>query len=322
MELRKIGAIIVTFNRHEMLARCLEYVMKQSYRVDSIYIIDNASSDFTFDYLTERNLIKKNYLECNKILDVSLSSDLNLYYYRLTTNMGGAGGFYQGLKIAHESGRYDAFWMMDDDGYPSEECLKRQLPYLSKYDYVMPVSINIDNHKKLSWATRKQNGEKTTVYEELLNDWGGIMPFIFPFNGSLLSKKIVDEVGYINPKLFIWGDDYEHYYRCLKAGFTPITVLDAEFYHPENKAPTVPAFFGKVDVPYVDSELRFVCLIRNWAFINKSNKRYVALIKTFAAYTWLFIITQKLNIKKYKLFLDSYFDGLMNKFDRHKKYLK
>ena len=320
MESKRICAVIVTFNRKVWLARCIEAIKRQSHKVDDIFIIDNACTDGTADYLASAKIIGSSEIGTEILADVS-DGKYSIHYYRLSTNKGGAGGFYTGLKLAHQSKKFSAYWLMDDDGYPSEYCLERQLPYLEQYDYVMPVSIDIDNHTQLSWATRKQNGEKTTVYEELLEDWGEVMPFIFPFNGSLMSRKLMEKVGYVNPKLFIWGDDYEHYYRCLKAGFTPVTVLDALFYHPVNKAPTIPIMKGLFQIPYVESDLRFVCLIRNWAYINKTNKRYLSLLKSFMAYTWLFMITQKGNFSKYKLFIASFKDGLMNKFDRHKKYL-
>lgn len=316
-----ICAVIVTYNRKELLKRCLEAVQDQSYPPEAIMIIDNASTDGTREYLVENSAIGSAEIETELITDVS-TKEIKIFYYRLSTNQGGAGGFYTGLKIAHESHKYDAYWLMDDDGYPSNNCLREQLPYLDTYKYVMPVSIDIDNHCQLSWATRKKDGVKTTRYDELVNDWGKLMPFIFPFNGSLMHRDLVEEVGYINPKLFIWGDDYEHYYRCLKAGFEPVTVLDAIFYHPVNKAPTVPIFFKRIPVPYVDSKLRFVCLIRNWAYINKKNRRYGAILKSLLAYSWLFLITRKLDFEGYKLFLFSTIDGFREKFDRHLKYLK
>lgn len=321
MENLNICAVIVTYNRKELLARCLKAVYDQTYSLPLTIIVDNASTDGTYDYLVKEGLISEQAAADFLPIDVS-TADQRVLYYRLESNGGGAGGFYAGLKLAHEMGKFDGYWLMDDDGYPSGECLSRQIPYLKKHDYVMPLSIDIDNHDRLSWATRKKNGEKTIDVEELRSEWGRMMPFIFPFNGSLLSRKIVDSVGYIDPRLFIWGDDYEHYYRCLKNGFKPITILDAEFYHPVNRAPTVKAFFNTVDIPFIDSPLRFVCLIRNWAYINKTNHRYFSLIKSLSAYTWLFMVTRKLDIGYYKLFLSSFFDGLNENFDRHKKYLK
>lgn len=321
-----IAAVIVTYNRKDLLLRVISAVCNQSYKCRAVYIIDNASTDNTLGAILNELKIDSNDNSTkhvdNQLLELCSDDKIKIYYFRKDKNGGGAGGFFTGLKLAHETGMFDAYWLMDDDGFPSEECLNKQLPFLSEYNYIMPVSIDIDNHSRLSWATRMRNGIKTSIYDELKQDWGEIMPFIFPFNGSLMSREMVDQVGYVNPDLFIWGDDYEHYYRCLKAGFTPITVLSAIFYHPVNKAPTVPILFGKIQVPFVDSNLRFVCLIRNWAFINKKNRRYLHLLKSIGAYSWLFLFTNKMNWSKYKLFLQSFKDGLTENFERHKQFLK
>lgn len=320
MERLDICAIIVTYNRKVLLARCLQAVEKQSYPLKSIIIIDNASSDNTFEYLCDNDLVTRTIVVCESLLDVSIGEN-NIFYYRLNHNMGGAGGFYTGMKLAHKIG-YDAYWLMDDDGYPSEDCLERQIGYIKKYDYVMPVSLDVENPDSLSWPTKKRNNDKTVKYAELMSEWGEIMPYVFPFNGCLLSAKIVDEVGYINPKLFIWGDDYEHYYRCLKHKYNPITLLTAKFYHPANRGYAEPIFFGLVKVPFVKDKLRFVCVIRNWAYINKTNGRYGALVKSFFAYSWLFLITRRLDMEWYKLYLASWYDGIRGIFTRHLQYIK
>lgn len=318
--MKNVCSIIVTYNRKELLARCVRAVFEQTYAPEALIIVDNASTDATFGYLAESGLVKGEEPAADTLAEVGCG-DMKVLYYRMSANKGGAGGFYKGLELAHKMGGFDAFWMMDDDGYPSTECLEQQLSYLDEYDYVMPVSINIEEHSKLSWATRLKKGGKTESYAELQEDWGEILPFVFPFNGSLLSKRIVDRVGYINPDLFIWGDDYEHYYRCLKAGFKPVTVLDAVFYHPANRAPVVPVMCGLFKVPYVDSKLRFTCLIRNWAFINKTNRRWLAAAKIFAAYTWLFLITRGGDMEGYRHYLACTRDGFRGDFTRHLQYL-
>lgn len=319
--MKKTTAIIVTYNRKELLARCLRAVLQQTQTPDAVIVVDNASTDGTFAYLVAEGLMRGDQPETDTLAEVG-EDGKRLLYYRMATNRGGAGGFHKGLELAHKMGEFDAFWMMDDDGYPSPACLETQLRYLDEFDYVMPVSINIEAHSKLSWATKRQKGGKTESYAELRDDWGEIMPFVFPFNGSLLSKKIVDEVGYINPDLFIWGDDYEHYYRCLKAGFTPVTVLDAIFYHPANRAPVVPVMCGLFKVPFVESKLRFTCLVRNWAFINKNNGRWLSAAKIFAAYTWLFLVTRGFDLEGYRHYLACTRDGFRGDFSRHLQYLK
>lgn len=315
-----VCAIIVSYNRKKDLLRCVNAVLGQSVKVDSVLVVDNASTDGTAVFLCENLGIILNEQK-NKVIDCGVLNKVNVYYFRSSENTGGAGGFYIGMKIAHEMTKFDAFWLMDDDGYPSFNCLEKQLDVFGEHDYVMPVSIDVDNHDKLSWPTRLKNGTKTVYYDVLKSEYIDKIYHVFPFNGALFSKKMVDIVGYVNPDLFIWGDDYEHFYRCLKSKFVPVTYLNAVFYHPANKVNLSPIIFGLVKVPYVQSPLRMICLARNWTFINLHYGNSYKIFFRFVAYTWLFLVTQKLNFKDWWLYCLSVKDGFLNDFTRHLKYL-
>ena len=125
-----IAAVIVTFNRKELLIKCIEAVIGQTFLPQTIIIIDNASTDGT-----EELLRKKGFC------DGSVNG-ITLYYERLSKNSGGAGGFYFGIKRAQEAS-YDAVWVMDDDGLPDKDCLKNMISYLGKYDYISPLVVDI-----------------------------------------------------------------------------------------------------------------------------------------------------------------------------------
>lgn len=99
----KIAAVVVTYNRKEMLRNCIQKLKDQSYKVDCIYVIDNASSDGTFQEFAKRT---------------------DMVYYRMPENEGGSGGFYYGIKQACEDG-YDYIWGMDDDAFPARDSLEK-----------------------------------------------------------------------------------------------------------------------------------------------------------------------------------------------------
>ena len=202
-----VSSIIVTYNRKAELLRCIEAVLSQTIKPDNLLIVNNASTDGTENavYQMFGAFVPMQQVDHDVVFKSVNSGITPVYLINKKSNSGGSGGFYIGLKAAHECFKTDCYWMMDDDGYPSIKCLERQLIYIERYDYVMPISIDIDNHDKLSWATKKRNGKKTISYLELKNDFGEIMPFIFPFNGSLLSLNLIKKVGYIKPELFIWG---------------------------------------------------------------------------------------------------------------------
>ena len=75
-----VDCIIVTYNRLELLKECLDAVENQSKAVRKIFVIDNNSTDDTWKYL---KMIEK--------------SHQNVIPVHLKENIGGAGGFNQGI---------------------------------------------------------------------------------------------------------------------------------------------------------------------------------------------------------------------------------
>lgn len=49
-----IGACVVTYNRKDLLIRCLNAILRQEYLPDGIVIVDNVSTDSTFEEITTR----------------------------------------------------------------------------------------------------------------------------------------------------------------------------------------------------------------------------------------------------------------------------
>lgn len=318
-----ITAIIVTYNRQKDLLRCINAVLNQNKRPNYLLIVNNASTDDTKEVISHLfgDFEEVCHFEQDIILKAKGDNLLPVYLINKSFNTGGAGGFYTGLKVAHQYLSTDLYWMMDDDGYPSKDCLKQQLIYSEQYDYVMPVSIDIENTLQMSWPTVLKNGRKSILYKEVCSSWGNVMDYVYPFNGSLLSKKIVDKVGYINKDFFIWGDEYEHYWRCKKQGFHPVTITNAIFYHPANKMSFVPILFGLIKVPFSESKIRMVCLARNYTYIYWNHDNKMKIVYKLFIYTWLYLITRKLDISGYKLYISSVWDGLKGNFTRHLNYL-
>ena len=110
----KVVAIIVTYNRKNLLLHCIDAIYAQCKKPDAIYIIDNNSTDGTYALLHEKGIVNGNN-EYNGI---------SLIYVQLPINGGGSMGFHEGLKRVHNEGVYDYYWVMDDDGEPHPNCLK------------------------------------------------------------------------------------------------------------------------------------------------------------------------------------------------------
>ncbi|MFQ3579516.1 MAG: glycosyltransferase, partial [Bacteroidales bacterium] len=131
-----ICAVVVTYNRKNLLLECLNSLIKQSRPIDALYIIDNNSSDGTEKLLFDKGFISElppeniqNPWEREFILQCKTGyKEIKCFYVRMHENTGGAGGFYEGVKRGYERG-YDWLWLMDDDVEPLSDGLSQLLKY-------------------------------------------------------------------------------------------------------------------------------------------------------------------------------------------------
>ncbi len=54
MSKNTIAAVVVTYNRLELLKECIEAVLSQTHKPDAIIVIDNGSTDSTPEWLHNR----------------------------------------------------------------------------------------------------------------------------------------------------------------------------------------------------------------------------------------------------------------------------
>jgi rhamnopyranosyl-N-acetylglucosaminyl-diphospho-decaprenol beta-1,3/1,4-galactofuranosyltransferase len=212
----KIAAVIVTYNRLECLKRCVAALRTQSRLPDEIVIINNGSTDGTGPWLSEQ-----------KGLTVITQK-----------NLGGAGGFHCGFQYAFEHG-YDWVWSMDDDGVPTTDCLKRLIEFPdASITFRSPLVLSIENPDTLAFELLPKGAAtnitlKSQVPGAAIN---GLLPEIAtPFNGTLISRKIFEDIGFPIAELYIWGDEVEFQFRTQKAGHKAGIVVAAEFLHPKNR---------------------------------------------------------------------------------------
>ena len=303
----KICAVVVTFNRKELLLRTLNGLDQQTLLVHTIVVIDNASTDGTNELLQKSGYLDKP----------------NLLYRRLATNTGGAGGFYEGTKIAHQSG-VDWLWLMDDDGYPPESCLEELLKYQDQFDFYGPLVLS--DHDKISLSfpitlptmkkiiRNKKQLDNLSLNNKILSD------VLIPFNGVMLRSSLVSHIGYPLAKFFIWGDDIEYTKRAKESGARIATITDIEFYHPTAPSLGTPMFFGKMQFNDTDSKIKLYCLCRNnTANLKKYHGNLHALlfgIKTI----WFYSFTRS-SLKKLKFSLYGLYAGWFNDFSKHRQFI-
>lgn len=105
------AVVIVTYNRLELLKECLACVCGQTIPFSRVIVVDNHSTDGTAEYLASRTDIE---------------------VIREAENLGGAGGFYDGLQRAGQS-PYDWVLIIDDDAMIAPDYMEKLLDYANAH---------------------------------------------------------------------------------------------------------------------------------------------------------------------------------------------
>lgn len=190
--MNKVAAVVVTYNRIELLKECLGALEKQNYLCD-ILVVDNASTDETEKYIS---LIKSKYD--------------NLYYKNTGANIGGAGGFNFGMRWSVEAG-YEYVWVMDDDCLPYSDALQKLIEaddmLNGKYGWLASAVLWKDGHEcKMNRVKLKKSFYEYLEYMQ----YGIVQAEQATFVSLFLKTKTIREAGLPIKEFFIWGDDIEY----------------------------------------------------------------------------------------------------------------
>jgi GT2 family glycosyltransferase len=261
--MEKVIAVVVTYNRRELLSECITALRNQTRPPDAMLIINNGSTDDTEQWLAQQ-------------------SDI---FFINQNNLGSSGGFSTGINWAYKN-NYSWIWCMDDDGYPKEDALENLLDADDGSLRLMNCAvIDKENKKSFVWKT-KQYKTLDEVDCKLIEGIG------HPFNGTMLHRRIVERVGVPKPKYFLWGDETEYYYRIVRRNNIPVcTDANSIHYHPST------AFSIKKDWDYV-SGWKMYYYIRNRFYIHqaKFNSKALAMLHYccfLIAFTGIVLLFQK-----------------------------
>jgi rhamnopyranosyl-N-acetylglucosaminyl-diphospho-decaprenol beta-1,3/1,4-galactofuranosyltransferase len=196
-----VVAIVVTHNRPDELSRCLTALQAQTIPPTNTVVIDNASAIAT---------------------QVLLATYPDVLVYRLPTNLGGAGGFATGLKVAR-SFAPKWYWLMDDDCLPDPDALRNMLDTHRQAESAniagIAPAVHWSNGDVMCGALRDGTAPSSHA------DWA-------PFAGLLLRRTACDAVGGIRGDFFIWNDDREYGLRLRRAGWHLLCSPEAIVRHP------------------------------------------------------------------------------------------
>lgn len=301
--MEKIAAVIVTYNKLNELKLNIESLNNQSKKFDKIYVVNNNSTDGTKEFLNQLKL--KN--SCYSVINFD-------------NNAGGAGGFYEGLRQAHKEA-YDFIVLMDDDGRPMNSSTIANLYSKARelknhFSFFILNSLVLYDSENLTWSL--SGSSKIGELNSRENN-GLLLNSINPFNGTLISKSVIDVMGLPRKDFFIWGDESEYIRRAKNYNVFLATCLKSKFYHPINREiKQINLIFRKIKlhipVPWKNYyRIRNSIIIEN-LYGNKASRN--KLIILFLQSNFFYVLFSRNRIKMIKSLIMGIFHGLNNKTGR------
>ncbi len=206
-----IAAVVVTFNRLNLLKRSLAAIEQQRYSPSSIIIVDNCSTDGTAEFLAEWANIHTAYQK---------------HVVRLDSNLGGSGGFHYGLKTAMNLAP-DWVWLADDDAFPEPDAFELFVNHQETY-----ASMAAAQHRPLGAVCSAviNEGEIDEIHRRRTIIKHGFVQRarsvkkseyaknvfaidLFTYVGVFIKHEVLTKVGITEKDYFIWYDDSEHAMR-------------------------------------------------------------------------------------------------------------
>lgn len=283
--MEKVIAVVVTFNRQQLLSECINALRNQTRQPDAILVVNNGSTDTTEHWLTSQS-------------DIQFISQ---------GNSGSAGGFHTAIQQAYKDG-YTWIWCMDDDGYPKEDALEELLKADDGTMRLLNCAV-LDKDDQSSFVWKTADYKKHSEVNEAI-----IEGVAHPFNGTLLHRNIIERVGLPQAKFFLWGDETEYFYRITKINnIKPCTVTKSVHYHPATR------FTLKGDWDYA-SGWKMYYYVRNRfpVLVAKSNSKIIGVLSYvcfLVAFTGVILLFQKTNkLRKLGFMIVSFKDALKGNF--------
>jgi GT2 family glycosyltransferase len=213
-----IAAVVVTFNRADLLDDVIRHIDAQTRVPDVLIVIDNNSTDHTASVVQKHIDLRR----------------MRIDYMALDANIGGAGGFYTGMKKAYEDG-YDLIWLMDDDTMPEVDALLHLEQDLNSFEGAtsyLPAFIC----STVLWKNDDlcEMNIPTPVWDWprfLYGQQQVALVDTCSFVSVLIRREKIKACGYPIKEFFIWYDDAEYTMRLSKNAYPGLLSMRSKVHH-------------------------------------------------------------------------------------------
>ena len=208
-----ISIVIPNYNGNKYLKPCLDSVYAQTYQDFELIIIDNASTDGSYEWL---------------------EAYPNIQFKRLNQNYGFSRAVNEGIYLA--KGKY--VLLLNNDTIMEADFLDEILKEMENHPKAFAVCSKMiqyhhpdliddagDEYTLLGWTRKRGDGESTAKYTKS----GAV--FSACAGAALYRKAVLEEIGYFDETFFAYMEDVDISYRARIYGYKNRYCADAKIYH-------------------------------------------------------------------------------------------
>ncbi len=211
-------AIIVLHYKNGHLESCLESLFRLTYEEKEVIVVDNASEDGSLEK------VKQRFPQC--------------LFIENGKNLGFAGGMNVGIRAALERGA-DWIWLFNNDAVAEGNSLSVLMGAAEgnrKAGLFSPVILDASGRNV--WFAKgrvnylRMRTEHQTVSQASLRE-ASYPSQILTGCALLINRTVIERIGLLDERFFLYYEDADYSLRALKAGFENIVVPGARVYHGE-----------------------------------------------------------------------------------------
>ena len=205
-----VAIVITTYNRRDLLSDLLSSIREMTFQPSAIFLCDNENNP--------------------KTEEIANSFGVE-HYIPMEENTGGAGGFSRGLEEAFVAG-HEWFWIMDDDVCVLPDSLEKMREWMKRTEDETNQGKTIDQTVGV-YQGLKYNWDGSFFYWQyhFMNKLGIPNPFApsafaedekeremntMCFEGGLINRQVVEQIGLPDARFFIYWDDTVYGYLASK----------------------------------------------------------------------------------------------------------
>lgn len=218
--MKEIGIVICNYNKEDAVLECIQSVLESKYTDFDLYVVDNGSTDYSVEKIR-----------------ASYQDKLTLIVNE--ENLGGSGGFNTGLRVAFEKG-YPYLMCIDNDALLDENAIGALHSFLEEHKEAGIAASKIYHLEQPDLI--QQFGQKidfkyfcTEVPHLNMFEDGSMPEYLYVDSVAacslMIRREIIEKIGFMPEKNFLYWDDTEWCYLCNRAGYKVASVGASKALH-------------------------------------------------------------------------------------------